>query len=641
MPSEIAKTLRGLRCRLTAGECGGRAVRRRAAAAGCLVALAFVLAATAPAAEASRLIVGFDKGTTRAEQKELLGDMDVEVNSWLKGRAVAVSASGAEGRELMDKDAVRFVEPDRVVRATSLPASDPQVSNLWGIIKVRAPEGWASVASWPEVTVAITDTGGQLNHEDLAGPLWTNPGETAGNGIDDDGNGLVDDIHGARLMDGSDSGDPSDDYGHGTHVAGTVGADHSNNLGVAGMAPNARMMHVKFLGSNGMGSISDGVRAIDYAVAEGAKVINCSWGSNGASEALDEAIDRARRAGVLIVAAAGNSGQNSDLNPFYPAASSATNVISVAATDSSDALAWFSNFGATSVDLAAPGMSIRSSILNGGSGYMSGTSMASPHVAGAAAVLWAEKPGAGYWDIRRALLGGVAPLPSLSGKMVSGGRLDLVDALTFLRNEPSQDPPAPPAPQNPAPTPPAPDPTPPAPEPSPPVLTSEPKIWGEQTAPGDLRCNGDIWTNPTGAMVTVAEWIRSSATVGYGRSYKTGPQDVGKKLECRITATNQHGSAQFTVSTGPISVSRLALPVVGSKPKAWRAGAKLYCAAANWQRVTRMEYAWVIDGRTRAAASSWKPSRKLAGKKAYCRISGSNDWGTTVPMLSNAIRISR
>src|SRR5439155_9028487 len=288
--------------------------------------------------------------------------------------------------------------------------------------------------------VAVIDTGIRYTHEDLASNMWRNPGETgldangndkATNGIDDDGDGYVDDVYGINAITGS--GDPGDDYFHGTHCAGTIGGVGNNGVGVAGVAWHVKLMACKFISSEGWGYISDAIECIDYARHKGARIMSNSWGSwGGYTQALRDAIAAARDAGIIFVAAAGNNyGNDNDVSPFYPASYDLDNIVAVAATDSADGLADFSNFGRTSVDLGAPGVGIYSCLNYSDSayGYCSGTSMATPHVAGAFALLKAQFPTKTYAELIRRMFDTVDPLPALNDRSVTGGRLNLAKAL--------------------------------------------------------------------------------------------------------------------------------------------------------------------------------------------------------------------
>jgi subtilisin family serine protease/subtilisin-like proprotein convertase family protein len=247
------------------------------------------------------------------------------------------------------------------------------------------------------------------------------------NGVSDDHDRYVDDLVGWNFADNNNK--PRDDFGHGTQVAGVIGAVGNNGVGVAGVAWRVQMMPVKFMNSSGSGSISDFIDALDYAVAHGAKISNNSWAGADNSSPLADAIRRARSRGHIFVAAAGNSGDNNDRQPTYPAGFRFDNVVSVAATDRDDRLAAFSNYGARTVTLAAPGVDVLSTAPGGGYTYQSGTSMATPQVTGVVALVWAEHPTWSYQQVIRRLTSTVRKLPALAGKTITGGRLDAAAAV--------------------------------------------------------------------------------------------------------------------------------------------------------------------------------------------------------------------
>jgi len=332
---------------------------------------------------------------------------------------------------------VEYAEPDFDMTLTGMP-NDTSFPLQWDFhntgqgggtpdADIDAPEAWDISTGNRNVIVAVIDTGIEYTHPDLAQNIWTNAGEIAGNGVDDDHDGYVDDVHGYDFV--NHDGDPIDDHSHGTHIAGTIAAVSNNNQGVSGIAWNAQLMPLKFLDALAVGATSDGVSALNFAVSHGAVISNNSWGCVCYSSSLNDAITAARAAGHIFVAAAGNNSSNNDTTAFYPASYTHDNVVSVAATDRFDNLASFSNYGSTSVDIAAPGFSIYSTGLNQLYTYKSGTSMASPHVAGALAVLRSHYTGDTYKQLIDRLLQTVDPLPSLSGKVVSGGRLNLASAL--------------------------------------------------------------------------------------------------------------------------------------------------------------------------------------------------------------------
>jgi thermitase len=350
---------------------------------------------------------------------------------------------------------VAYAEPDFVFEPSqTVSANDPSYPKLYGLnntgqtggtsgADINAPEAWSTTTGDAGVVVAVIDTGTDTNHPDLKDNVWVNPGESgsdllgkdkATNGIDDDGNKLVDDVNGWDFYNGDSTVyDAADGDKHGTHVAGTIAAAGNNDLGVVGVNWKAKIMPLKFLGPNG-GYTSDAVKAIDYAVAKGAKISNNSWGGGGYSQTLKDAIARADASGHLFVAAAGNggsdgAGDDNDATPSYPASYDSPNIISVAATDSKDALAGFSNYGATSVDLSAPGVSILSTLPGDTYGGYSGTSMATPHVSGVAALLKAKNPTADDATLKDQILKSVDARSNLSAKTATGGRLNAAGAL--------------------------------------------------------------------------------------------------------------------------------------------------------------------------------------------------------------------
>ena len=300
---------------------------------------------------------------------------------------------------------------------------------------IDAPAAWDITTGARSVVVAVIDSGLAVTHPDLAANIWTNPREIPGDGLDNDGNGFVDDVHGWDFA--NDDADPADDDGHGTHVAGTIGAVGDNAIGVTGVNWRVSLMGLKFLDANGNGFTSDAVAAVTYATRMrrdfGVNVvaINASWGGGSRSKVLADAIAAGGRAGILFVTAAGNASSNNDRTPTYPANSADDAVITVAATNRSNRLAAFSNFGATSVDLAAPGVAIRSTV-PGGYASFSGTSMAVPFVTGTVALLAAANPRATAADIRRAILSTTKPVAALAGKVATGGLLNAAAAVRAI-----------------------------------------------------------------------------------------------------------------------------------------------------------------------------------------------------------------
>jgi subtilisin family serine protease len=345
---------------------------------------------------------------------------------------------------LLKSPDVLSASPNYRVYATDFPPNDPLFPQEWGLnnagqtggtadADIDALEAWAVSTGSPGVVVADIDTGITYNHPDLAANVWTNPGEIAGNGIDDDGNGYVDDVYGINAYAGTS--DPLDDNGHGTHTAGTIAAVSDNGIGVTGVGWNTKVMALKFLGgSNGSGTTAGAITCINYAIYEkqhGVNIvaINASWGGGGPDASLKAAIDAAGQAGIIFCAAAGNNGTNNDVTPFYPASYTSTNLVAVAASDSTDTRASWSNYGATSVDLFAPGVSIVSTVLNGQYASYSGTSMATPHVAGTIAVLAALYPGDTVQQRIQRVLSTVDKIGSMNGVVATGGRLNMASAV--------------------------------------------------------------------------------------------------------------------------------------------------------------------------------------------------------------------
>lgn len=329
-------------------------------------------------------------------------------------------------------------EPNYVFK-TAKNTNDSYMSYLDDAMKksARVSDAWDITTGSKSILVAVIDTGVDYNHPDLADNIYTNPKEIPGNKIDDDKNGYVDDVHGYDFA--NNDGDPMDGNGHGTHCAGTIGAVGNNMLGVAGINWHVTILPVKFLGDDGSGSTTNAIKAIDYAVQSGAKVLSNSWGALLAYSApLLKAIKRAEAAGVTFVAAAGNDGINNEKYPTYPASYDASNIISVAAIDpATGLLASFSNYGSKSVDIAAPGVNILSTYPNSGYAFMSGTSMATPHVAGALALMLSLKPDLTFDAQISTLLETSHFTKELWGKVSSSGALDVYSAVKKLAPEDS------------------------------------------------------------------------------------------------------------------------------------------------------------------------------------------------------------
>lgn len=342
-------------------------------------------------------------------------------------------------RWFRDRPEIQSVESNQRYRLHAVPA-DPQWQWLHGLAEIGAPAAWETGTGHSNIVVAVLDTGVDTRHPDLVDNLWRNPGEVPNNGIDDDQNGIIDDVFGADFAD--DDGDPEDDAGHGTHVAGTLAAVANNGRGVAGVCWQARVMSVRVLRADGSADTPGFLSAFSYVVAMkrrgvDVRVINCSWGGGSASAALKEAIQEAGAAGILVVCSAGNERQDNDVLPTFPAGYDCPELLSVAASGTCGELANFSCYGRTTVHLAAPGRDILSTF-RGGERYavLSGTSMAAPHVSGAAALLASLRPDLTVLQLRELLLATVDPQPDWSGIVASGGRLDLAAAVRRLGSGP-------------------------------------------------------------------------------------------------------------------------------------------------------------------------------------------------------------
>ncbi len=335
---------------------------------------------------------------------------------------------------------VRYAEPNSIYHVGATTPDDPSFPSQWGFNEandhdIDAPEAWDLQTDASSVIVAVIDTGIDYTHPDLAANIWTNPGEIAGNGIDDDGNGYVDDIHGIDVVNGDS--DPMDDHGHGTHVSGTIGAVSNNATGVAGCCWKARIMGVKFLSAGGSGTEADAVVGLAYAVANGAQLSNNSWGGFGFDQGLYDAIKLAGDSCHLFCAAAGNSAIDIEGQQWIPGGYDLDNIVCVAATDINDNRAWFSNWGAVSVDLAAPGDGILSTWPGNNYISISGTSMATPHVCGVATMLFARSGITDDLQVKKWLMDSVDPNAAFAGLTVTGGRLNYRAALDQIPAPPT------------------------------------------------------------------------------------------------------------------------------------------------------------------------------------------------------------
>ena len=390
-------------------------------------------------------------GASVLDSTKTLGSQLWQINGVSLQEAIDLLSSNSQ---------IDYVEPNYTISLNSTIPNDSGFDELWGLnntgqtwgtpdADIDAPEAW-DISTGNNIVVGVIDTGVDYTHPDLNDNMWTNPGETPGDGIDNDGNGYVDDYYGWDFV--NNDSDPFDDDGHGTHVAGTIAAEANNGIGVSGVSWSSQIMALKILGPNRTSAGAFGIsKAIEYATMMGAHLTNNSWGGGGFSQLIYDAIAAAGQAGKLFVAAAGNGGSDyigddNDLSPQYPANYNLDNIISVAATDHNDQLGDFSNYGATSVDLAAPGVGILSTVPGGGYEAWEGTSMAAPHVSGVASLILAQNPNLTALEVKEQILQSVDPISGLQGKTVTGGRLNAHKALTNGTTPPVTPPVTPPSP---------------------------------------------------------------------------------------------------------------------------------------------------------------------------------------------------
>ncbi len=414
---------------------------------------ASAFAATGPGEDA--ILVMFKPGVAKQERIDVvkragatlrqLDDQgrDMKMRYVADGRIVQVKLpKGADRDKLIKKlslnPAVEIAEPDFPLKALAMP-DDPRFGDLWGLhntgqaggtagADIKAVDAWDITTGSHDIIIGVIDTGMDYNHPDLIDNRWVNPGSLPGS------------TYGYSTLNAAQ--DPMDSDSHGTHVAGTIGASGNNGVGVVGVNWNVTLLPCQFLGPTG-GSTAGAIECINYftdlKVNHGVdiKATNNSWGGGGFSETLKAAIESAGDAGILFIAASGNDGGNADSTPMYPAAYDLDIIVSVASTDRNDNMSGFSNYGATSVDLGAPGSAILSTVPGAGYASFSGTSMASPHVAGAAALLWSVNPELSPLEMKAILMDSGDALPALAGKTVSGKRLNLVNALDEADPTPS------------------------------------------------------------------------------------------------------------------------------------------------------------------------------------------------------------
>lgn len=349
---------------------------------------------------------------------------------------------------LKGNSAVEIAEPNYIYQAfdAGLP-NDTDFGKLWGMKNTGQADKSGQVGTpgsdinvvplWQKgfvgsknIVVAIIDTGVDWNHPDLMPNLYTNSAEIDGDGKDNDGNGFVDDIRGWNFA--SNNKNSTDDNGHGSHCAGTIGGAGNNGMGVAGVNWDVTIMPIKFLSADGSGSLKGAVESINYATKMKVNVMSNSWGGGGYSESMKVAIEKARDAGILFVAAAGNESNDNDAAPTYPATYQVENVLSVAATDNKDQIASFSNYGKGKVHVAAPGVRIYSSVKGGGYDTFSGTSMACPHVAGISALMLSIHPEWTFTELKDRLIRTSDPVSGLKRKVLAKGRVNAFNAVNGI-----------------------------------------------------------------------------------------------------------------------------------------------------------------------------------------------------------------
>jgi thermitase len=382
------------------------------------------------------------KGLSAKEVRKTLhvkGSIKLGLENWYKVKTVKSIT------KLSQNPSIEIVEPNYYQFAVMSP-NDNNYKYQWGMknngqqdndgnkgvegVDIDVESVWDVSTGSKDVVVAVIDTGIDHTHKDLNENMYINMKEANGeDGVDDDGNGYVDDVSGYNFF--ADSPNAKDDHGHGTHCAGVIGAKGNNDYGMAGINWNVSLMPVKFLSKDGRGSTDGAVSSIIYAVDNGAKILSNSWGGGGESQALKDAIDYAASKNVLFVAAAGNNGEDTDSEPHFPSSYDNANIISVAAMNNGGDLADFSNYGLNTVDVAAPGVNILSTLPGNVFEDWSGTSMATPFVSGVAALMLSVNPSLNALVIKEKILTSVKPMDSVRGKVLTGGLLNARQAVSL------------------------------------------------------------------------------------------------------------------------------------------------------------------------------------------------------------------
>jgi subtilisin family serine protease len=552
-----------------------------------LLAASAVALAAPSVAGATDLIVRYKPGTDASERADARDSADVVHQEQLPvfGMELVEPEPGTSATEaiaaLEGSGDVLYAQTDTRRQIARVPTAANYRTFQWDMPKIGAEAAWDLTIGDPTIPVAVVDTGIDMTHPDLQPNIWTNAGEIAGDGIDNDGDGYVDDVHGWDFagagLAATDPGDadPTDEHvnGHGTHVAGTIGASGSsapNSAGAVGVAWQTALMPLRALDAAGSGYTSNLIEAYAYAKRKGARVVNLSVTGSQFDRAEYDAISAA--SDVLFVVAAGNQGLDNaaEVNPSttpkpagtYPCQYDLPNILCVAATDSTDSLATFSNYGAKTVDLAAPGVQIWSTRKGGGGVAMNGTSMATPHVAGGAALVLALHPTLTPWQIGQVLINNVDPVEALRTKTVSGGRLNLAKALGApvpTTTQPASTPSTPAPTPTPTPTTPPSDttqPTTPTTDttPSPPV-TPAPSAGAPAQAPAPAPAASVPATVPLAGAIAIADRTTPALRISVPGKVTVRTALAGR-LRSRAT-TNERGTIRLTLSIDARTAKRL------------------------------------------------------------------------------------
>ena len=406
----------------------------------------------------AEVLVRFRPGTTRETIDRLTAQFNDEVEDRIEsvdGLDVIEDEDGTNAADIVAQyralPEVEYAEANTEITldhedagGKHVHAGDEMFLRQWGLFNsgqsggqagadISAMRAWAVTRGSEQVVVAVLDSGVDYTHPDLVNNIWTRPEIIKAYEDEDLTDGAVDDQHGFNVVE--DNGDPMDRNGHGTHCAGIIGAEGGNGIGIAGVNWNVKIMPLRFMDGDGAGTTKDAIEAINYVIDRkragvNVRIISASWGSTARSRALEDVIRKAYDEGILFVAAAGNASTNNDQTPHYPSSYNLGNVVSVAATNRHDQLASFSNYGAKSVNVAAPGEEILSTWLEHGFTEKKGTSMATPFVAGVAALILSQNPKMSVDDLRAKLLKSVDPIASLKGKVSSGGRINAAKAVS-------------------------------------------------------------------------------------------------------------------------------------------------------------------------------------------------------------------